>query len=95
MMRTLIDDKEVSIVDANIQGYAFDRGPSEKSRLLSATVDYPMIKAAIALVERVRISFWDGLVVSAAARAGATVLYTEDLNDGQKILGVRISNPFN
>jgi len=22
------------------------------------------------------------------------VLYTEDLNDGQEILGVRISNPF-
>jgi len=30
----------------------------------------------------------------AAARASAAVLYTEDLNHGQEILGVRISNPF-
>ena len=28
------------------------------------------------------------------ARTGAAVLYTEDLNDGQETLGVRISNPF-
>jgi len=41
-----------------------------------------------------KLSFWDRLVVVAAARAGAAVLYTEDLNDGQEILGVRISNRF-
>jgi predicted nucleic acid-binding protein len=33
-------------------------------------------------------------VVVAAARAGTGVLYTEDLNDGQEILGVRVVNPF-
>ena len=33
-------------------------------------------------------------MVVGAARTGATVLYTEDLNHGQEILGVRISNPF-
>jgi predicted nucleic acid-binding protein len=30
----------------------------------------------------------------AAARTGAEVLYSEDLNDGQEILGVRVPNPF-
>jgi predicted nucleic acid-binding protein len=40
------------------------------------------------------LSFWDSLVLAAAASAGCTTLYTEDLNAGQTILGVKISNPF-
>lgn len=57
-------------------------------------VDYAAIRAAIRLGEHARLSFWDALIVVAAARAGARVLYTEDRNDGQEILGVRITNPF-
>jgi predicted nucleic acid-binding protein len=57
-------------------------------------VDYAAIRAAAGLADQASISFWDALIVVAAARTGATVLYTEDLNDGQEILGVRISNPF-
>lgn len=57
-------------------------------------IDYQAIRAAGRLVHDAKVSFWDALVVIAAARAGATVLYTEDLNHGQEILGVRISNPF-
>jgi predicted nucleic acid-binding protein len=57
-------------------------------------VDYAAIRAAVGLADQAKISFWDALIVVAAARVGAAVLYTEDLNDGQEILGVRISNPF-
>ena len=57
-------------------------------------VDYPAIREAVGLAGRAQLSFWDALVVVAAARSGAAVLYTEDLNDGQEILGVRVSNPF-
>jgi predicted nucleic acid-binding protein len=57
-------------------------------------VDYAAIRAAIGVADADKLSFWDALVVVAAARAGAAVLYTEDLTDGQEILGVRISNPF-
>jgi predicted nucleic acid-binding protein len=57
-------------------------------------VDYSVIRSAAELAGRVRFSFRDALIVVAAARSGAAVLYTEDLNDGQEILGVRISNPF-
>jgi predicted nucleic acid-binding protein len=57
-------------------------------------VDYSVIRAAAELGGQVRISFWDALIVVAAARSGAAVLYTEDLNEEQEILGVRISNPF-
>jgi predicted nucleic acid-binding protein len=59
-------------------------------------VDYAAIRAAVGLAGQAKLSFRDALVVvaAAAARTGAAVLYTEDLNDGQEILGVRVSNPF-
>jgi predicted nucleic acid-binding protein len=57
-------------------------------------VDYAAIRAAIRLADQAKLSFWDALIVVAAARTGAAVLYTEDMNDGQEVLGVRISNPF-
>ena len=57
-------------------------------------VDYVAIRAAVELAGQAQLSFWDALVVVAAARTGATVLYTEDLNNGQEILGVRVTNPF-
>lgn len=40
-----------------------------------------------------RISFWDSLIVVAAESAQCGMLWTEDLNDGQVIRGVRIENP--
>jgi len=57
-------------------------------------IDYAAIRAAAGLADHAQLTFWDALVVVAAERTGASVLYTEDLNDGQEILGVRISNPF-
>jgi predicted nucleic acid-binding protein len=44
--------------------------------------------------ERNRISFWDALIVTSAARAGADRILSEDLNHGQVIEGIRIENPF-
>jgi len=40
------------------------------------------------------IAFWDALIVAAAAASGCAVVYSEDLNAGQVIQGVRIENPF-
>jgi predicted nucleic acid-binding protein len=57
-------------------------------------VDYAAIRAAVGLAGQAKLSFRDALVVVAAARTGAAVLYTEDMSDGQEILGVRVSNPF-
>lgn len=57
-------------------------------------IDYDAIKAAVGLAGHAQLSFWEALVVVAAARTGAAVLYTEDLNHGQEILGVRVTNPF-
>ncbi|MCX6624855.1 MAG: PIN domain-containing protein [Acidobacteria bacterium] len=57
-------------------------------------VDFAAIRAAVGLVGQAQLSFWDALVVVSAARCGAEVLYSEDLSDGQEILGVRVKNPF-
>jgi predicted nucleic acid-binding protein len=43
---------------------------------------------------RFKISFWDGLILQAAERAGAAVLYTEDLSHGQMYGTVQVVNPF-
>lgn len=51
------------------------------------------ILEALELEERYGISFWDALVVQAAEASGATVLYSEDLSDGQTYHGVRVVNP--
>jgi predicted nucleic acid-binding protein len=50
--------------------------------------------AAIELHRLTRVSFWDALIVHAARVAGAAVLYTEDLQHGGLVAGVRIVNPF-
>ena len=39
------------------------------------------------------ISFWDSLILAAAASAGCNTVYTEDLNPGQVIMGVKVQNP--
>jgi predicted nucleic acid-binding protein len=44
--------------------------------------------------ERYQLSFWDAMIIVAAAKGGADVLVTEDLNSGQVIEGVRVSNSF-
>lgn len=44
--------------------------------------------------ERHRWSFWDALIVTTAQKAQAPVLWTEDLNPGQRVKDVVIRNPF-
>lgn len=41
-----------------------------------------------------QLSFWDALIVASAASAGCSTLLSEDLGNGQVVLGVRIQNPF-
>lgn len=57
-------------------------------------VDAALVKIAVEISERFRISYWDGAVIGAALRAGARTLFSEDLNDGQNYDGVRVVNPF-
>ena len=50
---------------------------------------------AFRISKRYQFSFWDSLIVASALATHCSVLYTEDLQDGQIIDGVlKISNPF-
>jgi predicted nucleic acid-binding protein len=57
-------------------------------------LDYPAIREAGKLTANRQLSFWDTLILVAARRSGAKRIYTEDLQDGQVILGVQVVNPF-
>jgi predicted nucleic acid-binding protein len=48
---------------------------------------------ALTIEANYQISFWDALIVHAAERAGAAILYSEDLSDGQTYGSVRVVNP--
>jgi predicted nucleic acid-binding protein len=56
--------------------------------------DLTVVKNAVALSERHRISYWDSAVLSAAEALGAAILYTEDLSHGQLYGPVKVINPF-
>lgn len=49
---------------------------------------------AIDISEKYGFSFWDSMIVEAAIKGDAKVLISEDLQDGQIISGVKITNPF-
>jgi len=48
---------------------------------------------AIDIAEMAEIMFWDALIVASAEEAQATQIYSEDLNAGQTIAGIKIVNP--
>ena len=57
-------------------------------------VDAPLVRMGIDIARRYQISYWDGAVLAAAERLGASILYTEDLNHDQTYGSVRVVNPF-
>ena len=48
---------------------------------------------ALDLESRYKISFWDALIVHAADRSGARMLYSEDFAEGQLYGSIRVVNP--
>lgn len=56
--------------------------------------DGELMLAAIDIQVKNHYSFWDSLIIAAAIKSGASILLTEDLNNGQIIEGVAIKNPF-
>jgi len=58
-------------------------------------VDASVVQAGIALSQRYQTSYWDGAILAAAKRLGATTVYSEDMNHGQDYDGVQVINPFN
>lgn len=52
------------------------------------------VLTAISISEVSQLSFWDSLILASAKACGCSIVYSEDLNDGQNINGVKIVNPF-
>jgi len=50
--------------------------------------------AAFRIEDESRIGFWDAMIISSAAKSGATRILSEDLNAGQRIAGILVENPF-
>jgi len=71
----------------------------EVLRLAKATCDImPVTQAmhelAVSIAKNTRLRIYDACIVAAAEIAGCDLLYTEDLNHGERIGGVTIRNPF-
>ena len=57
-------------------------------------IDLDVHDQAIEICQMTNLSFYDGLIVSAALKAGCDTVYSEDMNHGQPIGSLRIINPF-
>lgn len=56
--------------------------------------DAEMVLRAVPRSREYMLSFWDALIVEAALSAGADRIFSEDLQHGQEIEGLRVENPF-
>ena len=52
-----------------------------------------LVDAMEAVAEH-RLSFWDAMIWAAARDAGCAVILSEDMQDGRRLSGVAIVNPF-
>jgi predicted nucleic acid-binding protein len=64
------------------------------SRFEVVTVTPQLVLAATDLHRLMSVSFWDALILQAAISSGCHTLYSEDMNHGEIVNGVKIVNPF-
>jgi predicted nucleic acid-binding protein len=53
-----------------------------------------LFRAAVAMVQRFPLSYWDAAILAAAKQMGCRTVYSEDMNAGQNYDGVTVINPF-
>jgi predicted nucleic acid-binding protein len=53
-----------------------------------------LYRDTLELIGDFRYSFYDSLIIASALHANCKILYTEDLQHGQKIKSLKILNPF-
>ena len=59
-----------------------------------ALLEVPDVLKASRLSERFGVSFWDGLILAAAQKEDAKIVWSEDFSHGQNYDGVTVRNPF-
>jgi len=62
--------------------------------LYRVSASISLYRRALDLQARYRYGFYDSMIVAAALDGGCTRLYSEDLQNGQRIEGLTIENPF-
>jgi len=55
--------------------------------------DRALLLAAFDVQTRWKLSYWDSSIVAAAQRSGASVLWSEDLANGQRFGDIQVENP--
>ncbi len=68
-------------LDTNILVYSVDGEAGRRHQIASQVVES-------------HVSYWDALLIAAAAEAGCTAIVTEDMSDGELLKGVRVVHPF-
>jgi predicted nucleic acid-binding protein len=53
-----------------------------------------VVTATVVLRRRYRLSQWDATILAAAAQLGWATIYSEDMNTGLEVAGMRVFNPF-
>jgi predicted nucleic acid-binding protein len=64
------------------------------SPLLRVYPSVALYRRGLEIQERYQFSFYDSLIITAALEAGCKILYSEDLQHGQRIERLTIENPF-
>jgi predicted nucleic acid-binding protein len=73
---------------------AAERARAFSKAFLLVAADPGDVAAAIDATAARRLSYWDGLLLATAARHGCTCLLSEDMQDGARLMGVTVRNPF-
>ncbi len=60
-----------------------------------SSVEESTIKKALQIKKDSKYSYWDSLIIASALKNNCSILYTEDMQDGQVVDGnLTITNPF-
>ena len=58
------------------------------------TLTLAVLRQALEIRKRFRLSYWDAAILAAARAIGCNVVYSEDLSSTQDYGGIRVVNPF-
>ena len=53
-----------------------------------------VIQKGLDILSSYQLSFWDSIICATAASANCRLIISEDMQDGQEILGMKIQSPF-
>jgi predicted nucleic acid-binding protein len=62
--------------------------------LLAVHSSPALLVSALQVYGQHHLSWYDSLIVAAAQEAGCSILYSEDMQHGQRLNGLRIEDPF-